>query len=85
MKEFQYVIQDELGLHARPAGLLVKEAGKAQSRVTMKKGDKQADCKRIFAVMSLAVKQGDTVTIVTEGADETEASARLEAFMKENF
>ena len=49
MKEFKYVVQDELGLHARPAGLLVKEAAKYKSAITLDSGAKKADAKRIMA------------------------------------
>ena len=46
MKEFSYVITDSEGIHARPAGLLVKEAAKFQSDIKLKKGEKEADAKR---------------------------------------
>lgn len=85
MKEFSYVITDSEGIHARPAGLLVKEAGKFQSDIKIKKGDKEADAKRIFGVMGLAVKQNDEVVMTASGADEEEAIAAIEAFMKENL
>ncbi|MBQ7793012.1 MAG: HPr family phosphocarrier protein [Clostridia bacterium] len=85
MKEFTYNITDENGLHARPAGLLVKEAGKYNCSVTLKSGDKSADAKRIFAVMSLSVKCGDSVTVITEGADEDNAATSLKAFFEENL
>ena len=58
MKEFQYVITDPEGIHARPAGLLVKKANEFASKVTIKKGEKSADAKRIFAVMGMGVKSG---------------------------
>lgn len=85
MKEFKYVITDELGLHARPAGLLVKEAGKFQSAVTMEANGKSGDAKRILGVMSMGVKKGCEVTIKTEGSDEEEAAKALEVFFKENL
>ena len=66
MKEFKYVVQDELGLHARPAGLLVKEAAKYKSAVTLDSGVKKADAKRIMAVMSMGVKKGVEVTVTIE-------------------
>ena len=50
MKEFTYVIQDAEGLHARPAGLIVKLAQTMDSRVTLTANEKTADCKRLFAV-----------------------------------
>ena len=70
MKEFKYVVQDELGLHARPAGLLVKEAAKYKSAITLDSGAKKADAKRIMAVMSMGVKKGVEVTVTIEGEDE---------------
>ena len=53
MKEFKYVIKDEQGIHARPAGLFVKEAATFPCKVTIEKDGKEADAKRIFAVMGL--------------------------------
>ena len=82
MKEFTYTIKDPEGIHARPAGLLVKEAAKFKSRLTLKAGGKSADLKRIFGVMALGIKTGTTVTISAEGEDEEPAIAAIEAFMK---
>ena len=70
MKEFSYVITDREGIHARPAGLLVKEANRFASSITLAKGDKTGDAKRIFAVMGLAAKKGETLTVTVEGSDE---------------
>lgn len=85
MKEFKYVIKDEQGIHARPAGLLVKQAAGYESAVTIGKDGKDADAKRIFAVMGLGVKQGTEITVKADGADEDKAIAELEAFFKENL
>lgn len=85
MKEFSYVIKDALGIHARPAGLLVKKAGTFKSDITITKGEKTADSKKIFTVMSLGVKQGDEITIRFTGEDEEEAYTVIETFIKENL
>ncbi len=86
MKEFEYVITDELGLHARPAGLLVKAAKGLDSTVTVgKAGGKSASATRLIAVMSLGIKKGDTVTVTVEGGDEQGSFAAMEAFFKENL
>ena len=77
MKEFKYVITDPEGIHARPAGILVKQAAGYQSTVKIAKGEKSADAKRIFGVMGLGVKTGEEVTITVEGADEEKAIAEL--------
>lgn len=85
MKEFTYTITDREGIHARPAGQLVKEAAKFQSAVTIHKGEKSGDAKRIFAVMGLAVKCGEEIRVCAEGADEAEAAAAVETFLKEHL
>lgn len=85
MKEFKYVITDELGIHARPAGLLVKEAAKFQSDIKIKKGEKEADAKRIFGIMGLAAKKGDEIVLTADGADEADAIAVIEEFLKANL
>ena len=85
MTTFDYTIKDELGIYARPAGLLVKEASKFASTVTMSNGVKNADAKKIMAIMMMAVKQGQTVTFTLEGEDEEAAALAIEAFMNENL
>ena len=85
MKEFKYVVQDELGLHARPAGLLVKEAAKYKSAVTLDSGVKKADAKRIMAVMSMGVKKGVEVTVTIEGEDEDVAFEAIQKFFQKNL
>ncbi len=85
MKEFSYKITDEVGIHARPAGLLVKKASEFKSEVTLSKGEKSADAKKIFGVMSLAAKCGDTVNVRISGNDEDRAAEALKKFFEENL
>lgn len=85
MVKFTFVVKDEMGLHARPAGLLVKEAAKCSSKVTLKKGDKTGDAKRIFNIMGLSIKGGEEVEVLVEGEKEQEEAAALEAFVAENI
>ena len=85
MKEFSFTVKAKDGLHARPAGILVKEATKFASDITMTFNDKEASVKKLFALMKLGVKQGDTINIKAEGADEADAIAAVEKFMGENF
>ncbi len=85
MKEFTYVITDDQGIHARPAGEFVKEAKKFASEVKIVKGEKSADAKKIFGLMSLGVKQGEEILVQIEGTDEEEAATGLEKFLKENL
>lgn len=85
MKEIQYVVKDSAGIHARPAGLLVKKAAEFSSKITLKKDGKSADARRLFSIMGLAVKQGDTLTIEIEGDDEAVATEALQAFLEANL
>ncbi len=85
MKTFDYTIKDAMGIHARPAGLLVKEAAKYESKVSLTKDGKTVDAARLMAVMSLGVKQGQTVTVTVEGTDEENATAGMQKFFKENL
>lgn len=87
MKSFEYTVKDEMGIHARPAGILVKQLASVKSsvKIEVKAKDKSADAKRLMAVMKMAVKQGDTVTVTVEGEDEDIAAPQIEQFFKENF
>lgn len=85
MKTFNYTITDEMGLHARPAGLLVKEAQKYKSDITVKKGSKSGSAKRIFSIMGIGISKGDNVTFSVNGSDEDYAVIQLEDFCKKNL
>ena len=67
MKSFSYTVKDELGIHARPAGMLVKEVKNFQSKVTLEKDGKSVDASRLMAVMGMGVKKNQTVTVTVEG------------------
>lgn len=86
MKSFDYTITDPLGIHARPAGILVKEIkGYEGITVTVTKGEKSVNALKLMALMGMGVKRGDTVTVSIEGENEDEAAAKLEEFFKCNF
>ena len=87
MKTIEYVITDPVGVHARPAGLLVKKAASYKSNIMLKNMEtgKSADAKRIMSVMSLGVKQGNKIELSIEGEAEDAASSGLEDFLKENL
>ncbi len=85
MQKFSYVIKDEVGIHARPAGLLVKEAKKYESTVQIVKDSKSAVATKLMAVMGLGVKCGDTVEVVVEGADEAAAFEGIKTFFESNL
>ena len=86
MQDFKYIIKDEQGIHARPAGLLVNEGKKNTSSIIVKKGDKKADLKKgVLGLMSLAIKKGEEIEVVFEGDDEEYARNEISKFISENF
>ncbi|MBF0997131.1 MAG: HPr family phosphocarrier protein [Lachnospiraceae bacterium] len=87
MKKINYTVTAEAGIHARPAGLLVKKAASFKSNIKIlhEQRGSEADLKRLMAVMALGVKQGDGIVLSVDGEDEEEAADALEAFLKENF
>ena len=85
MKEIKHVINDPLGMHARPAGMLVKAAAPFASNITVTAPTGTADAKRLMALMRLAAKQGMELTFTIEGDDEEKAAAELQAFLTANL
>lgn len=85
MKEIKYVITDAEGIHARPAGELVKAAKAFTSTMKITKDDKTVDAKRLLALMGMGIKKGQMITLTIEGPDEAEAAAAMEAFLKEKL
>jgi phosphocarrier protein len=85
MVAFDYVITDELGIHARPAGILIREVKNHKSRVVFSHGEKKAAGDRLFEIMKLAIKQGNTLGVTVEGSDEQEASAAIKHTLETNL
>ncbi len=85
MREVRYTITDEAGIHARPAGLLVKKAEKFKSDIEIISSGKTADAKRLFSVMSLGVKKGNEVRITASGEDEDAAIDEIDNFLKKTL
>ncbi len=84
MKEFTYTIRDEYGIHARPAGLLVKLAKGYASCITLARGGDTCDLKRLMPLMAMGVKQGEAVTVKAEGTDEDACIQSVSAFLEQN-
>ena len=85
MKQFTYTITDPVGIHARPAGLLVKAAKSVSSAITLEAGGRSAGATKLMALMSMGIKQGDAVTVTVEGEDEEQAAAAMEQFFRDNL
>ncbi len=85
MKTFDYTIKDELGIHARPAGMLVKLAKNYESEITLTKEGKTVDCTKLMSLMGLGVKSGNVVTITINGSDEEQAQEGIKEFFEANL
>lgn len=85
MRKFTYKIKDELGIHARPAGMLAKAAKVLDSEITVSLGDKSAGASKLMAVMGLGIKQGDEITVTVNGGDETQAENAMREFFEKNL
>lgn len=86
MQQFTYTIQDPLGIHARPAGMLANTAKPfTDTIITIAKGDKSAKMTQLMRLLGLGVKNGDTVTVTADGPQEAEALAAIKAFFEKNL
>lgn len=85
MKTFSYTIRDEVGIHARPAGLLVKTAKAFESEIIIENNGKSANAAKLMAVMGLGVKYGNTVNVTINGSDEEAAAKSMEEFFRANL
>ena len=85
MKEFTYTITDPVGIHARPAGLLVKNAKQFASSITVEMGGKSCDMKALMKLMGMGIRQGDTITVRVEGEDEEECAKAIEEKLRSEF
>jgi phosphocarrier protein HPr len=75
--ESEFVVRNELGLHARPAGQFVALAARFESQISVARGDEWVDGRSILSLLSLAAGRGTTLRIRAEGADAAEAVEAL--------
>lgn len=85
MRTFEYTIKDKLGIHARPAGLLVNAVRALDSEVTVTNGAKTVGGAKLIALMGLGVKCGDTITVTVSGGDERASENALKEFLEKNL
>ena len=85
MKTFTYTIKDEVGIHARPAGMLSKLAKSFESEILLSKNGRSVELRKLMMLMGLGVKQGDTVTVTISGSDEERAAEAISSFLEENL
>ncbi len=85
MQSFMYTIKAPVGLHARHAGLIVKEAKLYQSTITIWRGERCVDARHLMGLMTLGIKQGELVRVTVEGVDEDVAALRMKALFFKHF
>lgn len=85
MKTFNYTITDELGIHARPAGMLAKTAKALDSEITITKEEKSVGASKLMMLMGLGIKQGDTISVTINGGDEENSYNIMKEFFEKNL
>jgi phosphotransferase system HPr (HPr) family protein len=85
MLKQEFVIQNKVGLHARPAAIFVQTATKFKSNITVEKDGKRVNAKSILGVLSLGAEHGAVITITAEGEDEQEVLKTFEELIENKF
>lgn len=85
MKEYDHIVVNELGMHARPAGQFVQLVKEHQSKIEISKGAESVNAIRILAVMGMNIRQGDRIRITVEGADEDQVLPEVQRICRENL
>lgn len=81
----EITLQNEVGLHARPATFFIQKANEFKSLITVSKDDRKVNAKSLLGVLSLGIIKGTTVNLTADGPDEEEAVKELEALIMSNF
>lgn len=85
MVEKQVVVQNQVGLHARPVTFFIQKANEFKSSISVIKDNRKVNAKSLLGVLSLGVTRGMEITISAEGEDAEEAVNALEALIESNF
>ncbi len=85
MQSREIVVTNKLGVHARPAGMIVDLTGKSKSDITLEYEGNKVNAKSILNVMMLAITPGSTVKFIANGEDEEQILDQLEQLFRENF
>ena len=81
----EVVINNQVGLHARPATFFIQKANEFKSSSWVEKEDRRVNAKSLLGVLSLGIVKGTPVTIIADGADENEAIEMLSALIDADF
>ena len=79
------VVQNQVGLHARPATFFIQKSNEFKSSIWVEKDERRVNAKSLLGVLSLGITKGTEVIVLADGADEKEAIDALEALVESNF
>ena len=81
----EVVINNQVGLHARPATFFIQKANEFKSSIWIEKEDRRVNAKSLLGVLSLGIVKGTAVNIVADGVDENEAIQTLSELIDSDF
>ena len=81
----EVVINNQVGLHARPATFFIQKANEFKSGIWIEKDDRRVNAKSLLGVLSLGIVKGTAINIVANGADEEEAIKTLSELIDSDF
>jgi phosphocarrier protein len=79
------MINNEVGLHARPATFFIQKANEFKSGIWVEKEERRVNAKSLLGVLSLGIVKGTTITLIADGSDEDEAITSLVDLINDNF
>ena len=79
------VVNNQVGLHARPATFFIQKANEYKSSIWVEKEERRVNAKSLLGVLSLGIVKGTAITLIADGGDEKEAVAALVALVEDNF
>lgn len=79
------IVENNTGLHTRPAAVFAQTAARFKSNVTVRKEDKSGNAKSILSIMKLGINKGTEITIEADGEDEVESVNTLVELIKTRF
>ena len=79
------VVQNQVGLHARPATFFIQKANEFKSSIWVEKEERRVNAKSLLGILSLGITKGASIVIIADGADEQEAVATLVNLIASNF
>ena len=78
-------VNNQVGLHARPATFFIQKANEFKSSIWVEKDERRVNAKSLLGVLSLGIVKGTTITLIADGSDEKEAVGALVDLVNDNF